>query len=331
MNPGVLALSGGGILACIAAGYGACLGIIILREWNVAGGSERQLALERKTYLVSVLLGWVMMFEFVSLFMFVHTADNLHGLFVGAMCAAGTLNVNEYGYPTLILKILNAVLCGLWMVIHHADTRAPDYPLIRVKYTAVLIIAPLLFIENGVQIGYWMHLNPNVITSCCGILFSTDSQIPAADMANLPPAGTITVFFLSLSGVLGTGIRFYRNGKGARLISALSGWFFILAPASVLSFISVYIYQLPTHHCPFCLLQREYGYIGYPLYVSLFVGGITGVGIGVLDRFKGIDSLQAVIPRIQYRLCLSALIGFALFGAIAAYPMVFSDFTLIGY
>jgi hypothetical protein len=331
MNPGVLALIVGGILACIAAGYGARLGAAVLQHWDLTSGSERQVALERKTDLVSVLLGWVMGFEFLSLFMFVHTADYLHDLFVGAMCAAGTLKVNEYGYPALILKVLNAVLCGLWLLINRADIRAPDYPLIRVKYTAVLIIAGLSVIENGFQVGYWMHLNPNVITSCCGSLFSTDSQTLAGDLAHLPPVGTMLVFFASLSGVVGTALCFYRTGRGALVLAVMSGWFFILALTSILSFISVYIYQLPTHHCPFCLLQREYGYVGYPLYVSLFIGGIAGMGIGALDRFKGIDSLTEVIPQMQRRLCLTVIIGFGFFGGIALYPMVFSEFKLIGY
>ena len=127
------------------------------------------------------------------------------------------------------------------------------------------------------------------------------------------------------------GIRLYRKGRGARLFAVLSGWMLILSSASILSFISVYIYQLPTHHCPFCLLQQEYGYVGYPLYISLFVGGIAGMGIGVLDWFKGIDSLQAVIPRVSHRLCLTALIGFRLFWGIAVYPILFSDFRLFGY
>ncbi len=331
MNPAVLALIVGGILACIAAGYGARLGIAILPNWNLTSGSERQLAMERKTYLASALLGWVMMFEFLSLFMFVHTADHLHDLFVGAMCAAGTLTVNAYGYPALILKILNAVLCGLWVLINHADTRAPDYPLIRVKYTAVLIIAALSVMEIGLQLGYWMHLDPNVITSCCGTLFSTDRQTLAGDLAHLPPVGTMMVFFASLVGVVGMALWFYRTGRGAGVLAVMSGWFFILALISILSFISVYIYQLPTHHCPFCLLQREYGYIGYPLYVSLFIGGIAGMGIGLLNRFKEIDSLTEVIPQMQHRLCLTVLIGFALFGTIAVYPILFSDFRLIGY
>ena len=34
------------------------------------------------------------------------------------MCAAGTLNVNGCGYPTLILKIINFLLAGLWLIVN---------------------------------------------------------------------------------------------------------------------------------------------------------------------------------------------------------------------
>ena len=67
---------------------------------------KRQLILERKTYLISTLLTYLLGFELLSLFLYVFTADQLHTFFVGAMCAAGTLYVNGYGYPALILKVV---------------------------------------------------------------------------------------------------------------------------------------------------------------------------------------------------------------------------------
>ena len=100
---------------------------------------------------------------------------------------------------------------------------------------------------------------------------------------------------------------------------------------AVISFISLYFYELPTHHCPFDLLQREYNYIGYPLYLSLFAAGITGAGAGVIDRYKDVPSLKSAIPALQKRLCLFSMIGYAVFALIATYPMVFSDFILEGY
>jgi hypothetical protein len=100
---------------------------------------------------------------------------------------------------------------------------------------------------------------------------------------------------------------------------------------AIIAFISVYYYELPTHHCPFCLLQAEYHYIGYPLYLALFCGGITGTGVGVIDRYRCTPSLRSAIPRLQKRLCLWSMAGYIVFAAIAAYPMVFSDFKLQGY
>jgi len=100
---------------------------------------------------------------------------------------------------------------------------------------------------------------------------------------------------------------------------------------AIISFISLYFYELPTHHCPFDLLQREYNYIGYPLYLSLFAAGITGAGAGVIDRFKDAPSLKSVIPSLQKRLCLFSMIGYIVFTLIATYPIVFSGFILEGY
>jgi hypothetical protein len=74
------------------------VGVRILISWNIKSGSELQLGLERQTYLVSTILSYTFVFQILSLFLYIYTADNLHNLFVGAMCAAGTLNVNEYGY-----------------------------------------------------------------------------------------------------------------------------------------------------------------------------------------------------------------------------------------
>ena len=113
--------------------------------------------------------------------------------------------------------------------------------------------------------------------------------------------------------------------------SYFSTWLFFFSFVAVISFISLYFYQLPTHHCPFDLLQGDYNYIGYPLYLSLFAAGITGAGTGVIDRFKDISSLKSVIPGLQKRLCLFSMIGFTVFTLIATYPIIFSGFILEGY
>ncbi len=311
--------------------YAAAIGIQIVRRWDLNSGSEYQLVLERKTYLISTVLGYLLVFELFSLFMFVYTADYNRGLFIGAMCAAGSLNVNAFGYPTLNVKIINFILCGIWLVLNFTDNRAHDYPLIRTKYKWVPVIAVFLILETLLQTGYFTGLRADVITSCCGTLFSEDTQSAAGEIAGLPPYGTLVFFFLSVVLTVRAGIYFYFTGKAPRIFGYLSAWMFLFGLVAVISVISVYFYELPTHHCPFCILQKEYHFVGYPIYLTLFAGGIFGMSVAVIDRFKHIDTLKTVIPKLQKKLCLISLGGFVVFALIVTYPMIFSEFKLFGY
>jgi len=329
INPAIIALVLGSILITAFAFYALATALRILRHWDIRSGSEGQLALERKTYLISTIFGYLLGFELFSLFLFVYTAEHIHDLFVGAMCAAGSLNVNEYGYVTLVLKIFTFMFCGVWMIINHADNRAHDYPLIRPKYKLLILLTVMIGLETFFQTNYFMGLRADVITSCCGTLFSEEAKSIAGTMAGLPPYGTRIVFYLAVILTVRVGIHVLVTGRGAAAFGLLAGVTTVVSLAAVLSFISVYYYELPTHHCPFCLLQKEYHYIGYPLYLSLFLAGITGMGAGVIDRLKGPRSLSMVIPALQKRLCLFSMAGFLTFTLIATYPMVFKDFVLV--
>ena len=61
---------------------------------------------------VSTLLAYVFGFQILSFFLFIYTAGRIQRLFVGAMCAAGTLHVNPFGYPALIVKMANFLAAG---------------------------------------------------------------------------------------------------------------------------------------------------------------------------------------------------------------------------
>jgi hypothetical protein len=329
INPAIIALVLGSMLITAFAFYALATALRILRHWDIRSGSEGQLALERKTYLISTIFGYLLGFELFSLFLFVYTAEHIHDLFVAAMCAAGSLNVNDYGYVTLVLKIFTFMFCGVWMIINHADNRAHDYPLIRPKYKLLILLTVMIGLETFFQTNYFMGLRADVITSCCGTLFSEEAKSIAGTMAGLPPYGTRIVFYLAVILTVRVGIHVLVTGRGAAAFGLLAGVMTVVSLAAVLSFISVYYYELPTHHCPFCLLQKEYHYIGYPLYLSLFLAGITGMGAGVIDRLKGPRSLSMVIPALQKRLCLFSMAGFLTFALIATYPMVFKDFVLV--
>jgi hypothetical protein len=327
-HPAILALYISSILIGFMVLYSALHGVQILKRWDLRSGSELQLLLERKTYLVSTLLAYAFAFQLASLFLFIYTADHLHTLFVGAMCAAGSLYVNPFGYPALFLKVTNFLAAGLWIILNYADNRGYDYPLIKKKYLLLLLITPFVLLEGLLQGNYFFLLRPDVITSCCGSLFSPTAQSVTSEVASLPSFLMEIVFYLWTASTFAAGLWFYLKGRGGYLFAGLSGIQFLIAVASILSFVSLYFYELPTHHCPFCILQREYGYIGYPLYIALLGSTITGMSVGLLMPFRKTDSLREVIPALQRRLTLVSVSLILVFTAIVTYRVIFSNLIL---
>ena len=177
------------------------------------------------------------------------------------------------------------------------------------------------------QANYFLKMQGNMITSCCGTLFSEDVPSMAGDISALPSYATQIIFYLSFALTLRAGVQFCVAGKAARIFSYLSTWLLVFSIISIISFISVYFYELPTHHCPFCLLQKEYHYIGYPLYLFLFGAGILGASVGMIDRYRNIQSLKDIIPSLQKRLCVASLINYGIFTIIVSYPIIFSGFN----
>jgi hypothetical protein len=309
--------------------YAVFYGVQIIRHWDIQNGHELQLVLERKTYLISTLLGYVFGLQLLSLFLFIFTADSLTPLFVGAMCAAGTLNVDGFGYPTLVLKIFNFIVAGLWLVLNYADNQGYDYPLIKKKYLLLAFIAPVIILETILESSYFLSMKADVITSCCGSLFSSERKTGiGSEIASMPALPMMWIFYSAMSCTLICGIFFYLKGIGGYLYAALSLLIFIISLVSIVSFISLYIYELPTHHCPFCIIMEEYNYIGYLLYILLFGAVVSGIGGGILLPFRQIESLQAMLSEFIRKLALTSVILYAAFTALVTYKIVSSSLVI---
>ena len=308
--------------------YASVAGALILRYWDIKSGSETQLWLQRKTYLISTIVGYALVFQLLSFFLFIYTADALHPFFTGAMCAVGSLNVNEWGFPLVMLKIITFLLAGLWLIINFADNRGYDYPLIKPKYLLLLVIAPLVVTETIVQAYYFLGLTPEVITSCCGSLFTADTKGVASEIVSFPRPVMEILFYAAMIGALALGAVFYRTGAMGYGFAGTAFATLVISIASIISFISIYFYELPTHHCPFCILQKEYSYIGYLLYLLLLAGGLAGMGVGLLMPFRQIPSLKATLPAIQRHLALASISCYLLFTAIATYQIIFSNLKM---
>ncbi|NLI80686.1 MAG: hypothetical protein GX443_03220 [Deltaproteobacteria bacterium] len=328
LHPAIISLVTGSLLVSGMLLYASYYGLKIIRKWNLLSGSEVQLGLERRTYLISTLMINAMAFQLLSLFLFIYTADRMAPLFVGAMCAAGTLKVNIWGYPTLLLKIINWLLAGIWLILNYTDNRGYDYPLIRKKYAALLFMAPLMLVETAAQAAYFLQMQPAVITSCCGTLFTSDAEGVTAGIVGLPKTPVEIAFYGGMFLTLAVGVIYCIKGKLGYPYALLSLFASVISAVALISFISLYFYELPTHHCPFCILQKEYGFVGYPLYFALLGGAVTGVGGAMIMPFRGRKSLAEVIPRIQRGLAVISVSCFALFSMIVVAGIALSNLRL---
>lgn len=303
--------------------------VAVLRHWDISSGSQRQLTLERRTYLVSTLLSLILATQLLALLLFVFNADRMAALIVGAMCAVGTLNANAYGFPALTAQIVAFFLSAIWLAIHLIDIQAPDYPLIRVKYALLLAITPVFSAVFFLELRYFLLIKADIITSCCSRLFSSASQGLSGDLASLPPLPAMLVCFGALLLALIAAGCTARRGHGGSLLALASAAAFLAGIAGILSFLSLYIYEHPHHHCPFCVLKQEFGYVGYLLYVPLFAATAAGLASGAVQLFTNRPTLRHIVPRSSRRLATLALLGFALFTVLAALIIFRSNLILI--
>lgn len=317
LHPGVLALT---VSSAATAGvllYASRWAAELLLRWDLRSGSARQLELERRTYLVSTLVGVAVTFEAASILLYVYVHDALAPLFTGAMCAAGTLEASPDGYRVLLLKLAAAVAAGLWLALQRADAKGWDYPLLRPKYALLLLLTPLSVAAAVLQARHFAALRPEVITSCCGSLFSAGGPGLAGSLGGLPPGPAGWASFGLSGAAAAAGLGLARTGRGAPALGLLAALALPAGVAATISLVSPYVYELPTHRCPFCLLQREYGHVGYALYGALLGGAVAGMAAGVLGLARDRPSIAEAVVAMQRRLGLAAAAGFGLAVALA--------------
>lgn len=326
----ILALLLVSLLASLVAVWSGWFGLRVLARWNLASGSRAQLQMERLTELVSTLFRFVMLAELVALLLFVFNADRMASLFVGAMCAVGTLNVNPYGFPALYAKIAVFFAAAVWLMLDRADRMGRDFPLTRVKYVALVGIAPLVLLSAGLELTYFLNLRTDVITSCCSKLFTPVNPNLAAELSGLSPGAALWLLGGSGAAVALAGAGALIRRRGAQGFALAGAVLFGVAIAAIISVVSSYIYEHPNHHCPFCILKPEYGYYGYALYGPLFAGTALALSAGVLQGFARVPSLTGVLPALIRRQIWLSLGAFALFGVAVIWAIVRSQLILFG-
>jgi hypothetical protein len=293
----------------------------VLRYWDPASDSNRQIRLESETWLASTLVEYLLGFQIATLILFVLAADQFCQVIVGAMCITGALLANGFGMPALAVKVAGVFLYGFWIVLHQLDITSEKYPLVKLKYIYLLCLLPFLLLDATLQTMYIAGLRPDIITSCCGVVFGTGGNQTGNLLANFDHAYLLLLFYGCIILLIAIAIALKRF-RFASLVTTSAfcwAWFFVLALVTITVVLSSYIYAMPNHRCPFCILKPEYHYIGFAIYTALIVATFAGLTVALVHPLRSRADLGETVQRYQGRAVRVSLIFLLLFTALSSY------------
>jgi len=285
------------------------LSIQIVKEWNFDASSRLQYSLEKKSYLTSTIIKYMFYIKLPLFLFFIFTLDNISLILPGAMCGAGVVNANEYATILLFLKLLNLYLFAYWIVLDAQDMKTEEQTYLKQKFTIFIGLYLLLVIEISLEYITFSSIDVKDVVDCCGAIFSTNDNTYLSEALSLSPWILLGLFYtnfilLVLNALL----------KNTYIFAILNLLFILISLLSLVAFFGTYIYELPTHHCPFCLLQYEYNYIGYLLYAVLFIGTFNGLVLGFISFNE---------QELSKRYRVSLLFNFIYVALVTLYPLVY--------
>ena len=80
--------------------------VFIIKNWDYNKTTSYQYKLEKKSYLIILIIFFTLIVKIFLMPYFSYSIDNLSHIIPGAMCAAGVIKANNYGEILLGLKLL---------------------------------------------------------------------------------------------------------------------------------------------------------------------------------------------------------------------------------
>lgn len=321
LNSWSLGLSLAGLIVLALTFFAARTAIRVLRFWEPSSDSNLQINLENEIWLASTLVEYGLGFQIITLILFILAADTFCQVIVGAMCATGALTANSFGIPALTVKISGVFLYGFWIVLHKLDISSASYPLVRFKYIYLLLIFPLLLTDITLQTLYIAFLSPDIITSCCAVVFSSAADTGTNLLESFQQNTLLLLYYGTILGLIIVGCILLKRWilPLAAVYSAGWAWFLGLATVAIITVFSSYIYAMPYHNCPFCILKPEYHYIGFLLYFTLIPASFFGLATAMVEPFKKRYDLSGPVIKFQRAAIKIALFLLVLLAVASSY------------
>lgn len=279
LTPEVLAIF---ILNAIFTIFGVIafiLSVKIYLNWDINSTSNTQYQLEKQSILAATIIKYIFFIKIPLFLFFIFTLDKISNVLTGAMCAAGVVDATEYGTYLIILKIINLYFFASWLKLHSKDMKDKNQPYTKLKF-GLFIVTFFLFIAEIVLEGFmFANIEIDKMVSCCGNIYSSSANSAISALFSI---ATTTLLALFYGNYLFIVLAYYI--KNRYLFAVANMFFVVMAIVALILFFGTYIYELPSHYCPFCFLQRDYYYVGYLIYGMLFTGTFYGLVAGFIDN-----------------------------------------------
>jgi len=278
LTPEVLAILIINTILAFFAFIAFILSVKIYLNWDLESSSTLQYKLEKQSYLTATIIKYIFIVKVPLFLFFIFTLDKISNILIGAMCGAGVVDATEYGTYLFVLKIINLYIFAYWLALNSEDIKHENQPYTKQKFGMFIIFFLFFMVEVVLEGVMFSAIDVKEMVDCCGTIYSTSSTTYIADILKLSPYIIVGIFYTNFLLI----ILFYFL-KRKYIFSFLNLIFIITSLISLIAFFGTYIYQLPTHHCPFCFLQKDYNYVGYIIYIFLFVGTFFGMITGFVE------------------------------------------------
>lgn len=281
LEPWILFRLIAGIVAAVFFVRAAVVALRVLRYFDASRATEGQLALERQLELSSTFARIAAVLQAGVLALTVVAADRLSRGVRGAMCAYGVFRANEWGPRALLVTAAVAIAAGVLSQLYAMDTRVRGMDLARPIAAATIAMAPLAILDFAVTSMFLGKLDLTVTASCCSVQLDSASSA-ASSYASGPRLLAATLAPLAIA--LSVGIALLAARKPRPPLVVLAGGLSLatlpIAVAAAVLEVAPYAFEVPQHACPFCLLKADAFFLGYPLFASIVVAVVWGLGAG---------------------------------------------------
>lgn len=239
----------------------------ILRRWDFTATTLLQYGLEKKNYLINTILYFTIVCKIILFLFFAQALNSLAGIVPGAMCSAGVVGSNIYGNIVLLFKLIIIFGFGIWVIVNKLDLQVITFPYLKKKYYFFTFLFACVIGEGILELLYFSNIPLNVPVFCCATVFQAP-KLPFGYTQTI----LVTLFYTLFAAIVL--LNFIKHSMSTFVCNIL---FLFVAYYAVTYFFGLYVYEMPNHKCPYCMLQKEYYYVGYFIWGTLFLGVFFGI------------------------------------------------------